>query len=98
MDNYSLDKLFAAIESQARESESRQAADKREKTGALTKRIRTTAYACAECAICKLSNEYSNNESFVLFIKQGIIAEKIKNETIKDKPKKKPFFMEYFDI
>ena len=96
MDSYSIDKLFAAIESQSREictAESR-----REKTGALTKRIRTTAYACAECAICKLSNEYSNNESVVLFIKQGIIAEKIKNETIKDKPKKKPFFMEYFGL
>ena len=65
-----------------------------EKCGELTKRTKTTTYAIGQ--VCRLSRDYDNNESVLLFYKQGIRAEKMKVEQIK--PKKKPFWMEYFEL
>ena len=86
-----MDDLFAAIDSPAN-SESRKQA--RESIGELTKRTKTTLYACE--SLCRLSREYDNTASVRIFIRQGIIAERINKGKCKEK--KKPFFMEYFGL
>lgn len=65
-----------------------------ERCGELTKRTKTTTYAIGQ--ICRLSREYDNNESVLLFYRQGIRAEEMNVEQAR--PKKKPFWMEYFDL
>lgn len=69
----------------------------REQCGLLTKRTKTTNYAAGQ--ICRLSKEYDNNTAIMLFIKQGRRIEKMRqNEENEEKPKKRPFWMDYFGL
>ena len=70
----------------------------REQCGELTKRIKSTNYACGQ--ICRLSREYSNIDAIKLFIKQGLKIERMREqiEETEECEEKKPFWMQYLDL